>query len=382
MKSFDECFDDFVESSGINMWQDFSEVISGGIEESPPPLVHENRSSESSESDTSAGGSTAATTPVIDLTSPEGERLPSPSEGAWELLPGLLGNELPGDIDEQIATILPQCMEDGPSQDIVPPINMVTPKDRPRIAGSAPPACISTGTSSRRDDTVATKASGSRGPSPTESAPEVLSGRVKKPRRQRKKKQWPTPYPWIDPSKITGPIRIPSGEEQEKMKKSAQATPQVTQQAAPRVNSPWHVQQVHFSQAIQQPVLLQPPIQPPVPPQPAISFGQPSMPQAPAYFSRNAAPPFMFDPVKPQSAPWADFAGTPFQTAVNNQMAFNRVPMTQMGVPETKQPPAKKFTFIETIVPEDFVANPNNHGRWAIDSAGKRHYLNAPGAQK
>lgn len=38
----------------------------------------------------------------------------------------------------------------------------------------------------------------------------------------------------------------------------------------------------------------------------------------------------------------------------------------------------RKFEFVEPTVPSDFVENPNNHGRWVIDSSGKRHYLNAP----
>lgn len=38
----------------------------------------------------------------------------------------------------------------------------------------------------------------------------------------------------------------------------------------------------------------------------------------------------------------------------------------------------QKFEFVELTVPSDFVENPNNHGRWEIDSSGKRHYLNAP----
>ncbi|KAJ9232163.1 hypothetical protein DTO169E5_7634 [Paecilomyces variotii] len=40
--------------------------------------------------------------------------------------------------------------------------------------------------------------------------------------------------------------------------------------------------------------------------------------------------------------------------------------------------PVQQFTFAETSVPESFVANPNNHGRWQIDESGRRHYLNGP----
>lgn len=36
----------------------------------------------------------------------------------------------------------------------------------------------------------------------------------------------------------------------------------------------------------------------------------------------------------------------------------------------------QQFTFAPTTMPANFVANPNNHGRWSIDESGKRHYLN------
>lgn len=40
--------------------------------------------------------------------------------------------------------------------------------------------------------------------------------------------------------------------------------------------------------------------------------------------------------------------------------------------------PARQFIFAENTVPSNFVANPNNHGRWLVDELGRRHYLNAP----
>ncbi|KAJ5089502.1 hypothetical protein N7532_008186 [Penicillium argentinense] len=36
------------------------------------------------------------------------------------------------------------------------------------------------------------------------------------------------------------------------------------------------------------------------------------------------------------------------------------------------------IVFMEPEVPIDFVVNPNNHGRWKLDSYGNRTYLNAP----
>lgn len=38
----------------------------------------------------------------------------------------------------------------------------------------------------------------------------------------------------------------------------------------------------------------------------------------------------------------------------------------------------REIHFLEPEVPQNFVANPNNHGRWDIDTNGNRYYLNAP----
>lgn len=38
----------------------------------------------------------------------------------------------------------------------------------------------------------------------------------------------------------------------------------------------------------------------------------------------------------------------------------------------------REIHFLEPEMPQDFVANPNNHGRWDIDTNGNRYYLNAP----
>jgi hypothetical protein len=61
------------------------------------------------------------------------------------------------------------------------------------------------------------------------------------------------------------------------------------------------------------------------------------------------------------------------------------IPPTYPMPPRTIQPPPvspvsnkRTFEFVEPEVPENFVANPNNHGRWQYDRHGNRHYLNAP----
>lgn len=62
---------------------------------------------------------------------------------------------------------------------------------------------------------------------------------------------------------------------------------------------------------------------------------------------------------------------------------------TPMGYPPTypvprpvpQLPPVsnkRSFQFVDPEIPQNFVANPNNHGRWQYDRQGNRHYLNAP----
>ncbi|KAF3389316.1 hypothetical protein F1880_004127 [Penicillium rolfsii] len=57
------------------------------------------------------------------------------------------------------------------------------------------------------------------------------------------------------------------------------------------------------------------------------------------------------------------------------------MPPTYPTPPRPLPPPVsnkRTFEFIEPEVPESFVANPDNHGRWQYDRQGNRHYLNAP----
>lgn len=68
------------------------------------------------------------------------------------------------------------------------------------------------------------------------------------------------------------------------------------------------------------------------------------------------------------------------------QMVFSSMghplPPTYPMPPRALQPPPvsnkRTIEFVEPEVPENFVANPNNHGRWQFDRHGNRHYLNAP----
>ncbi|OJJ49373.1 hypothetical protein ASPZODRAFT_140277 [Penicilliopsis zonata CBS 506.65] len=46
--------------------------------------------------------------------------------------------------------------------------------------------------------------------------------------------------------------------------------------------------------------------------------------------------------------------------------------------PPNAAPVKQHFTFMDSQVPTNFVPNPENHARWTIDNAGRRHYLNAP----
>ncbi|KAJ5168282.1 uncharacterized protein N7482_003876 [Penicillium canariense] len=51
-------------------------------------------------------------------------------------------------------------------------------------------------------------------------------------------------------------------------------------------------------------------------------------------------------------------------------------PPPPASIPATSK--KRAFEFIEPEMPSNFIANPNNHGRWEFDSSGKRRYLNAP----
>jgi len=82
----------------------------------------------------------------------------------------------------------------------------------------------------------------------------------------------------------------------------------------------------------------------------------------------------------PTQAPFS-LAPPPF---VHAYMPHASLPMTT-SAPAVSRPPSNKrsIEFAQPTTPGDvFVANPNNHGRWKIDSFGNRTYLNAPKAKK
>jgi hypothetical protein len=57
------------------------------------------------------------------------------------------------------------------------------------------------------------------------------------------------------------------------------------------------------------------------------------------------------------------------------------LPTYPAPLPASQPPPVsnkRTFEFVEPEIPDNFVANPNNHGRWQYDRNGNRHYLNAP----
>jgi hypothetical protein len=64
-----------------------------------------------------------------------------------------------------------------------------------------------------------------------------------------------------------------------------------------------------------------------------------------------------------------------------SSMGHHMLPTFPMPPQALQTPPVsnkRTFEFIEPEIPENFVANPNNHGRWQYDRNGNRHYLNAP----
>ncbi|KAL1877779.1 hypothetical protein Plec18167_004748 [Paecilomyces lecythidis] len=80
-------------------------------------------------------------------------------------------------------------------------------------------------------------------------------------------------------------------------------------------------------------------------------------------------------PTQPSNASIPVSRGPPVPNHQNGTFTTTSGP--QSAAPSRPRP-VQQFTFAETSVPESFVANPNNHGRWQIDASGRRHYLNGP----
>ncbi|KAJ5730001.1 uncharacterized protein N7483_004509 [Penicillium malachiteum] len=134
------------------------------------------------------------------------------------------------------------------------------------------------------------------------------------------------------------------------------------------------------------------------PPGAAPPFSPPMMATAPHPMGYNILP---FAPFPPQTS----MAQFPPQFQYHSQtmrpMPYPMYPQQQPPQPQPQQQPysgpralppqqahpqpaapKRVFEFVNATVPEGFVANPNNHGRWQVDSNGKRQYLNAPAAKR
>ncbi|KAJ5632607.1 hypothetical protein N7490_008946 [Penicillium lividum] len=172
--------------------------------------------------------------------------------------------------------------------------------------------------------------------------------------------------------------------------------PEYQQLGNPEETHPQNIQlQQMFPQSFYpQPVYAQPmytphmynqPIYPPFGPE---LSAQPNMTMAPVYpmdYNCNVLPygfiPSQFQQTY-QMAP-------PMGPLVNQQQLFiepapiappsKRITPAQHTVPASN---TRGFDFINTTCPGDFVANPNNHGRWEYDRHGQRRYLNAPAVKR
>ncbi|GAD99362.1 hypothetical protein TSTA_076430 [Paecilomyces variotii No. 5] len=97
-------------------------------------------------------------------------------------------------------------------------------------------------------------------------------------------------------------------------------------------------------------------------------------------------PPALPTPCASELANFIPISTFPTQTSTASIPVSRAPPVpNQPNITTSSQPaapsrprPVQQFTFAETSVPESFVANPNNHGRWQIDASGRRHYLNGP----
>jgi hypothetical protein len=82
----------------------------------------------------------------------------------------------------------------------------------------------------------------------------------------------------------------------------------------------------------------------------------------------------------------------PYQMMPSMGAPINRQQSFAASASVTPSPPPKPspelvsnkrtYSFINEMVPKNFVANPNNHGRWRFDRQGNREYLNGPAAKR
>lgn len=117
------------------------------------------------------------------------------------------------------------------------------------------------------------------------------------------------------------------------------------------------------------------------PPDPNAQSNVAMVPMYPMNFNYNM-PPYGYVPPQYQHP----YQMMPSMGPLMNQQQPFAAPATVTPSPPPKPSPEpvsnkRVFSFINETAP-DFVANPNNHGRWKIDSKGNRQYLNAPPAKR
>ncbi|KAJ5777994.1 hypothetical protein N7520_001240 [Penicillium odoratum] len=144
-----------------------------------------------------------------------------------------------------------------------------------------------------------------------------------------------------------------------------------------------------YAQPMYTPHMYTQPIYPPSGPE---LSAQPNMTMAPVYsmdYNCNM-PPYGFIPshyqhtyqMAPPMGPLVDqqqLFVEPAPIAPSIAPPSKRVNPAQHTVPASN---TRVFDFSNTTCPGEFVANPNNHGRWEYDRHGQRRYLNAPAVKR
>ncbi|KAJ6084009.1 hypothetical protein N7486_010809 [Penicillium sp. IBT 16267x] len=148
----------------------------------------------------------------------------------------------------------------------------------------------------------------------------------------------------------------------------------------------FNMQQAYSQLYCPQPYYLQPiysqQIYPPYGPDLNAQSNMAIAPMYPMSFNYNM-PPYGYVP-SPYQHPYQMMPsmGPP----INQQQSFAApASVTPSSPPKPSPEPVSNkrvFSFINETVPKNFVANPNNHGRWKIDQEGNRQYLNAPAAKR
>ncbi|OJJ82146.1 uncharacterized protein ASPGLDRAFT_574309 [Aspergillus glaucus CBS 516.65] len=88
------------------------------------------------------------------------------------------------------------------------------------------------------------------------------------------------------------------------------------------------------------------------------------------------------------SSDFATFSQSQAVPPVQDDSSSQRQPNEHVSPPEQRAykpqhtAPKRKFSFVEPIVTPDFVANPDNHGRWEVDDYGRWYLLNVSSNKK